>query len=369
MSLKKEKILVVGQTPPPFHGQAIMIENMLKGNYELVRLYHVRMAFSKEIEDVGKVGVHKIFHLFEVIFKIIYSKIFYGISTLYFPPTGPNRIPFYRDALVLIFTRPFFKKVIFHFHGAGISELYPKLDPLSRFIFRRAYFDADVGIRLSRYTTDDNEKLKVSNEFIVPYGIQDNFPKHTSVKSISQECTILFVGLLNESKGILVLIEACGILKKKGASFKVNVLGKFESEKFEFTVKALVKKLHLDSEVTFWGVVTGDQKFAVYASSDMFCFPTYYETESFPVVLLEALSFGLPVVTTRWRGIPSIINDGINGYLAEIKDPVAIAQKLELLINDSTHRISMGQVSRQTFLEKYTIDKFYTSIEHALTST
>ena len=51
-----KEILVVGQTPPPYHGQAVMVEKMLDGNYDDVELSHVRMAFSEDVDEVGKLG-------------------------------------------------------------------------------------------------------------------------------------------------------------------------------------------------------------------------------------------------------------------------------------------------------------------------
>ena len=70
------KIVFVGQTPPPFGGQAIMIEKILQGTYKDVLLYHVRMSFSKEMDEIGKASLSKVFHLFNIIAKIYYFRIF-----------------------------------------------------------------------------------------------------------------------------------------------------------------------------------------------------------------------------------------------------------------------------------------------------
>jgi glycosyltransferase involved in cell wall biosynthesis len=55
----------------------------------------------------------------------------------------------------------------------------------------------------------------------------------------------------------------------------------------------------------------------------VFCFPSFFNSEAFPVVLLEALACGLPIVSTRWRGIPSIVDDGECGLLVEPRDDQA----------------------------------------------
>lgn len=357
-----KKILIVGQTPPPFGGQAVMIQHLLKGRYKGIRLVHVRMAFSKEMNEIGKPNLFKFFHLIYLVFLVIYKRFRHDISILYYPPTGPNKVPFYRDAVVLLCVRPFFKKIIFHFHASGISELYPRLGPFSQLIFRRAYFRPDVGIRLSDYSINDSAILRVKQEFIIPYGIPDSFLAFKGAKVQRSICTILFVGILNESKGIEILVESCGLLRKEGYDFKVNVLGKFESAEFDQRVRNKVLTLGLDDSFSFLGVKSGQEKFQIYAQADIFCFPTYFEAESFPVVLVEALCFGLPIVSTKWRGIPTMVKDNENGMLTDIKNPAATAAKLKVLITNSRLRSEMGIKGRKLYTDYFSIEQYHENL-------
>ncbi len=360
-----KKILVVGQTPPPFGGQAIMIELMLNGKYQGIEFSHVRMAFSKEMDEIGKVKLFKIFHLFTVVYQIIYARIIKGIDILYYPPTGPNKVPFYRDAFILVLVRPFFRKTCFHFHASGISELYEKLGSFSRLVFRAAYYNADLGIRLSSASPQDCSLLKAKHESIVPNGIEDHYSGQ--LKKIGDKpCTILFVGLLNESKGLLMLIEACNLLNKKGLDFHVKAMGKFESERFESQVKNRVKECGLEERITFLGVLTGNSKYEQFTEADIFCFPTFFEAENFPVVLLEASSFALPIVSSQWRGVPSIVKNEETGFLCPVKDFACVAERLQTLIEQPELRMTLGNNGRAVFLEKFTISKFYQNMEDAL---
>lgn len=345
-----------------------MIEKILEGRYDKIQLYHVRMAFSKEMNDIGKFQISKAFHLISVILQAIYYRFRYQITTLYFPPAGPTKIPFFRNAIILICIRPFFKNVCFHFHAAGISELYPTLGRFFRFLFRKAYYRADVGIRLSVNSTDDCSKLKVKKSHIIPYGIEDSYSKIKQPRQLNPVVSILFVGLLSESKGLMVLVNACHLLKNKGVDFSVRAMGKFESVEFEAEVQRKITEYGLEKNITFLGVLTGDKKFETYRNSDIFCFPTFFEAESFPVVLLEASCFSLPVISTKWRGVPSIVSEGENGYLVSIKDEIKVADKLQLLIENPELREQMGRRGRQLYLEKYTLKEFHTNIEHCLSS-
>ena len=90
--------------------------------------------------------------------------------------------------------------------------------------------------------------------------------------------------------------------------------------------------------------------------SDIFVLPTY--NDCFPLVLLEAMSFSLPIISTFEGGIPDIVNDELTGYLVQQRDSVALAEKIELLIQNPDLRKKMGIAGRKIFLQKFTLDKF-----------
>jgi hypothetical protein len=82
--------------------------------------------------------------------------------------------------------------------------------------------------------------------------------------------------------------------------------------------------------------------------------PTFYENEAFPLVLLEAMAHGLPVVSTHWRGIPSLVDDGVTGILVQPHDHFAVADKLALLASDTRLRHRLSTSGREKFLREYT---------------
>jgi glycosyltransferase involved in cell wall biosynthesis len=82
------------------------------------------------------------------------------------------------------------------------------------------------------------------------------------------------------------------------------------------------------------------------------------------MVLMEAMQFSMPIVATRWRGIPSLIEEEVNGFLVPIQDSIAIGNKLEILINNPKKIQQMGERGRQLFLENYSINKYYESMGH-----
>ena len=108
MKKNGSRILVVGQTPPPFGGQAMIIKKIIDSNYRQLEIYHVKMSFSKEMSKMGSFDFSKVIHLIKIIYDIYIYKYRYDINMLFYPPSGPNTIPIIRDIIILFFTRRLF---------------------------------------------------------------------------------------------------------------------------------------------------------------------------------------------------------------------------------------------------------------------
>jgi glycosyltransferase involved in cell wall biosynthesis len=352
-------ILVVGQTPPPYTGQSIMIQKMLEARWEGIRLHHLRMNFSRTTEDIGNFQLGKLFELGRLIILTYIRRMTTGATVLYYPPAGPHLIPVIRDAIFLLLTRPIFKRTIFHFHAAGLGEFYEGMPTLFRVLFRRAFFHPDVAIRVSSRGPEDGRKFRAVRECVVACGIEDEARLYVGRRRPAQNGpTILYVGVLREDKGILVLLEALAHLRERGLQFNMRFVGGFASSAFERTVKAFLTDRHLEGNVLFSGVLTGQSKAEAYADADVFCFPSYFAAESFGLVLIEAMSFELPVVATLWRAIPDIVDDELTGLLAPIRNPEAIADRLERLLKSPELRIEFGRRGRKKFLARFTVAEY-----------
>jgi glycosyltransferase involved in cell wall biosynthesis len=345
-----------------------MIEKMLNGDYGSdIQLCHVRMAFSKDMDEIGKFHIRKILELLSVILNIVRGRFKQGAKILYYPPAGPDKLAVLRDIAILGTTRWLFKRTIFHFHACGLTELYDSLPRLMQWLYRLAYSRPDVAICLSEFNPQDGKHLGAKREYTVPNGIEDTFEIYGNTNPSAhdkRDPQLLFVGVLYESKGVCLLLEACKILLERRVPFHLKVMGKFESPQFEREVKSLIEANGLADKVTFLGQLKGQKKFAAFASADIFCYPTFFESESFGVVAVEAMCFSLPVVATRWRGVQSVVDESRSGFLVPIKDAPALADKLEALIVDPELREVMGREGRKRYLEHFTVDKYHQRLRH-----
>ena len=153
---------------------------------------------------------------------------------------------------------------------------------------------------------------------------------------------------------MLVLLDACARLRKLGIDFTVRFVGRFVSEAFQREVHALVKRCDLEHQVEIAGQLTGKDKWQAFAQADVFCFPTFYASETFGIVLLEAMSFALPVVATNWRGVPDIVEDGGSRFPGSDQRSAALAARVKELICDAELRARMGRRGREKFVREFT---------------
>ncbi len=361
------RVLVVGQTPPPHHGQAVAIRSLVDAEYDNIEIRHVRMAFSSSIEEVGRFRIRKLFHLAGIVLALVRARVRFRPKILYYPPAGPDLVPFLRDVIILTATRWLFPMTVFHFHAGGLSELYERLPAPLGLAFRVAYGRPEAAILPSELNPRDDRAVAARKTFIVPYGIQDECEQFVRRRRGDAPVPIvLFIGLLTRSKGTHVLLDAARLLYDRGVSFRVQFMGSFPSDEEARTFRARVEKNGLGHVVELLGQLTGREKRLAIRDAHIFCFPTFYERETFGIVLLEAMQCSLPVVATHWRGTASIVVEGETGLLVPPEDSVALADGLEKLVTNPDEAARMGENGRRRFREEYSLAKFLRRMNETL---
>jgi glycosyltransferase involved in cell wall biosynthesis len=348
-----KNILVIGQTPPPFHGQAVMIEKIVKAKYSGVCIHHIRMDFSDNVDQVGKFALFKILRLFALLFKAYIILFRNRIDAIHYPPAGTNKNAIYRDIIILPLLRIWGKKLIFHFHPLGLSDVYKKSGGLMKLAMRSAYFQPDLSIALSQYNAENIKNLNSKKVVIIPNGIDDVYPSYSfTVGSWSNDINVLFVGNICESKGIYTYLDVIGAIASKHHHVKGVVVGGFKDtiEEQKVTQHSAWKYCQ------YKGIITGDEKWKTFLHSDILFLPTQYD--NLPTVILEAMQFELPVVASDVGSIPEMINQAATGYYCGPLDVNSFIKHLNILIENSSVRKKLGLQGRKLFLEKYGLNKY-----------
>lgn len=361
--MSRLRIAVVGQVPPPHHGQALGIQTLLEGAYSGIDLLHVPMRFSSEIDDVGRLRLGKVAELVRVVARIWHARWMQGARVLYYPPAGPNRVPILRDIAILLTCRWMFDATVFHFHAGGLSHAAEHLPRLVRPLFWAAYGRPTVSIRPSALAPDDGRFLGARHDRVVPYGVTTPASGDAAPPD-DERPTILFVGAVRESKGVEVLVEACARLHARGLPFRASIVGRPVSAEYRAHVDALVASRGLDGVVRLEGELTGAAKWEAYRAASLFCFPTHYEAETFGLVVAEAMSFGLPCVVSDWSGVPSVVDEAC-AVVVPPHSPEHVADALERLLESPALRASMGRAARERYARHFTVATYHAGLDQA----
>lgn len=349
-----------------------LLDGARNGSMEGVQLHHVRMAFSDNMDQVGRFQLGKVCHLFGLIFRILFARFRWKAQVLYYPPAGPNTVPLLRDLVILTATRWLFARTVFHFQASGASEKVDSFPWLLRWVVKKAFRKPSASIQLSKIAVDDASYFESKAVYTIPNAAHDEATRlgwSTTIlnahrqRSSEQPVRLLYVGTVCESKGLLVLLEACRLLMLKGVHFHLDIVGSFQPASFEKKVHAQLTEMRIESAVSLHGQKTGDAKWRMFADADIFCFPSHYESEGFPCALVEAMCFSLPIVSTRWRGIPSIVDHGVTGFLSEIHSPESIQESLCQLIHSREVRQRMGTAARTIYESELTPDLYFRKMQ------
>lgn len=120
--------------------------------------------------------------------------------------------------------------------------------------------------------------------------------------------------------------------------------------------------------VNYLGPKYGEEKKIFLYNADIFVFPTYYFNECFSLVLLEAMQYKLPIITSDEGGIPDIVTSYKNGFICKTDNAEYTANAIETLLNSKELRLLMGENGHKMFKEKFTLDVFNKNITTTLKS-
>lgn len=172
----------------------------------------------------------------------------------------------------------------------------------------------------------------------IPNGVPVNAtPK---AKASRKSVTIGTVALFRPRKGTEVLIEALSNLRRSGLDANVLAIGPFETKSYENELKALADRLGVSEHITWAGFC--DQVEPYFADMDLFVLPSLFG-EGLPMVVLEAMANGTPIIASDVEGIPQAIRNGIDGLIVKAGAPIELADQIALLIHDRELREQLGE--------------------------
>lgn len=297
---------------------------------------------------IDKSGSLKLLYFCKGWIQFILNLPFYEIVHIH-TSEPPSAI---RKALFLWWAKLWKKKIIVHFHAfSPETTINGKYQNVYKYLFTHA----DKVIVLSQlWEKYVNNTFHLGNKIQVIYNpctteiLPDRYPKQN---------IILYAGTVNARKGYADMIKAFAKIASQYPEWKVVFAGNGEIDKG----KILAKDLDIESQTQFLGWINGKKKDKAFKEASIFCLPSY--AEGFPMAVLDAWAYGLPVITTPVGGIPDIAKDGENLLLFQPGNYDQLAVQMERLIKDSALREKIQKQSLILATTKFNINTINKEIE------
>jgi len=265
--------------------------------------------------------------------------------------SGPTST--FRKNIFLVVAKWFNKITILHFHGFSPEstilgyrkKLYEKMLNQTDAIIALSEFWQEQLIKI----VSDPEKVRVIHN---PCPIIELDP------NIRKKNTIIYAGTLDQRKGYTDLIHAFSKIAKRNSDWKLIFAGNGEIEKGKY----LAKTLNIENQVIFVGWVSGSEKHKLFQTASIFCLPSY--AEGFPMAVLDAMAYGLPIITTPVGGILDVFENEKSALIFNPGDIEELSKNLLRLIEDRKLRSILSNSSKQLAKSHFDINIIVKQIEN-----
>jgi len=344
---KKLRLLLIGHLSFRVSGSSLSFTQLVDilRNNDQVEIQVINTARSSRLTSNWLVNA-------VVAFKVTASVLLClrQIDVVTFHASRPAMM-LYGPALFLL-ARLFRKPLVVRLFGGALEQEYEALSPSRRWLLERTVFSADLVLlqtkHLSGYFSQQGARCvrwyPTSRQVVDLPPMQEN-----TIPSCKR---FVFLGRVVKEKGIGTILESVSQLK---AGISVDIFGSLDGH---------YSAEHIKSEgrgvVRYKGVLTPEEVRDELFNYDALILPTFYQGEGYPGVILEAYSHGLPVITTRWRSIPEIVDEN-SGILIPPHSAEALAQALNILYTDRPYyvRLRRGALAKRlSFSDHFWAERF-----------
>lgn len=376
---QKARLLFIAPLPPPFAGPEISTQTLLEGglkqyfNFTLIKS-NIRLSNAEK----GKFDFKGLIRFLSVIRKL-FAKVILKRPDVVYLIFAQNKVGFFRDTIYVFSAKIFSCKIIAHLRGGNFKNFYDSLPGILQFV-------AAGAVKQFNHLIVQSESI--ANQFtpFVDRGRISLLPNCVNTELIAcagpviknDTKVVLYVGHLSYAKGYYDLVD---VIPEIAAIFPLaefwflgeeikkerNIILTENQERIN-RVNAI--KQRFAKNIKYLGIVENRRIFSIMKSSKMLVLPSY--SEGFPMVILEAMACGLPVVTTRVGALPDIVHDGINGYLIEPGDTKNLRERVISLLQNEQLCKKIGEENARyvenNFQPQHVIAQFSKIVEKVISN-
>ncbi|MEM1059845.1 MAG: glycosyltransferase family 4 protein [Verrucomicrobiota bacterium] len=359
----RPRVVLAGQVPPPVGGQNINIARIL----EILRAQpglqadHWEFSFTPQWKEGRQRSWRKLVELFKVLGRLLKLRLRGPIDLLIYPSGGPHFAPVIRDIVLLPPACWLSRKVVVHFHAAGVAKVLPGFAGWVRGLLRAAHAGCFGAVSLTEFGRRDPEALDMRRIEVMPLAIEDEPPPPAPEAPPREVPVLLNVGHLCPDKGTPQLLEAARQALDAGVpDFRLRLVGECLPPYGEERLAGDIRRLGLEQVVECAGLKRGGELERAYADGDLFIFSSLAPYESFGMVLIEAMRFHLPLLVTDWRANAEVAGAGqaFGGVLVPSSPdlPARLAEGLRSCLEQKDRWRDWGRRNRACFEQHYRLD-------------
>jgi glycosyltransferase involved in cell wall biosynthesis len=349
----RRKVVVVGPLPPPYHGVAVMTRTIVASLSALGALAaHLDTRDPRPIATIGRLDARNVLlglrhagKLHQILRADRHAEVLLPISQ--------GTWGFLRDAVLILVTRLHRRRLVLHLHGGGLTEFYGQSSWPMRWLLRAVFSQAaeawalTPGLRAQFHGLLPPSRVKCVANVVDDTLLGEradtrpDLPRHG--------LRVLFLSNLLPDKGCFDVVAAVGLLDGKASGWEVRLAGQGEDAVADRLRRAIADLPPGVADVRVVGAVDDGTRASQYRWADVFLYPTRYPPEGQPLVLLEAMAAGLPIVTTGKGGIRDTVRHEVEGLLVPEGDIRGIGRALYRLASDVALRASLGHSARRRY--------------------
>jgi glycosyltransferase involved in cell wall biosynthesis len=335
---KITQILVVGPLPPPLAGTSVSFQlfcNEVNRHPDKVRIKIINSAPNKLDGRTKLFTFSNLFTVQHILWNFC-QRIKRADQVIIF---GSNQFLLSMATVCICIAKIVGKPTYVRPFGGSLDRYYCELPRILRWLFRQALSRANGLIVQTELLYVHFSSLIGDKVYLVPgYRSMSCNGSQNDKKKFTRKLRLVFLGHVREEKGIFTLLETLRSLSTDGnGSVRCDIFGPI----YPSISTRFKRELATTKNATYKGVITPDQVVHTLSQYHALIFPTHYQGEGHPGVVIEAIMAGIAVVTTAFRSIPEVIQDRVNGLLVPPQDPQSLMDAIGLIDNDRQLLVDM----------------------------
>jgi glycosyltransferase involved in cell wall biosynthesis len=344
----KKNILILGPYSSYPGGIVTVIENLK--NSKISEMCNLFIRNTGKTTSQDRSFIQGLFAQIKIIILLVNLIIIKKIDIVHIHTC--SGFTYWRDCIYIFLGKVLRCKIVCHIHGGGFGHFASQMNYFKRVIFKFTLESSDSLIVLTDY-------WKQSLSYYAPNAswkiVENGVPLPKKNLFFNKKPTIfLFIGDLSQQKGVRDLIKAAAAAAIDGFDGIICIAGHEASPGQLESLHELTKEEGIQHQIKFLGVVLGEEKKKLLSGATCLVLPSY--VEGLPMVLLEAMSYGIPVISTMVGGIPELVKHNREGFLIEPGNINSLAKYLLLIQNDPLLAQKLGVEARKKIENSYSID-------------